>query len=230
MEYFEIVDKRVYLKHRNLKYTKYEDLNINSLDILEASSNFLSPIAQYFIAPFIFYEIENELTINIALHDIDLHGDAMKQIICHFESLQIVTSKKIPIEARLNNLKAASKEAFLSLMNQKKINPFVLDFYHYYGRYVASGDFKEVKLNRTCVEPLSKDSVEPHQIKEFEEIWDFLKLMSHDKTYVSLSPKWLFSDNLINSICVQFFSFTCKEIYLSVDNPSSRVLGVYLYL
>ncbi|GFZ95598.1 hypothetical protein GCM10008018_47430 [Paenibacillus marchantiophytorum] len=112
---------------------------------------------------------------------------------------------------------------FNLLLNQKKLNPLVLDLYHFRGVSISSGNIRHVKLSRKFEAPIYGDLVTPNHIQEFGEIWNHIKGMYSDKKYVQLYPNWFFSNQLLNSNVMKYFSKACNEAYLCVDNTTLRV-------
>ncbi|MDQ0887836.1 hypothetical protein QFZ81_002924 [Paenibacillus sp. V4I9] len=225
MNHFDVIDKSLFLSLTRTKHSRLEDVNFESFSG-DITKNELSPFAEFYIAPFIF--LTPNMCINIPLTGIDLNNDTLRQLLCHFQNITVLTSKGIPVEIRFTNLEPKSKEMFTLLMSQKKINPFILDLYRFYGEHDASGDYKYVKFNNKSVNLTCEGLINSIYIKAFDDIWRNIKQIYSDKNYVHLYPNWQFSDQLTNSISFNYFSTACKEVYLCVDNITSRVLELTL--
>ncbi|MBP1963506.1 hypothetical protein [Paenibacillus aceris] len=225
MSHFEDMDKSYVKNLTRTEYSRLENINFQAIPPLDIANNELSPIAEYYIAPFIF--LVPEMCLIIPLTHINLNDDALRQLLCHFQSIHVVTSKGNPVELRLENLNPKSKEKFTLLMSENKINPFVLDLYQFHGVHTASGDFKYVRFNQS-INPTYEDSIHSIHIQEFDEIWSHIRQIYSEKKYVYLCPNWLFSDQLSNSIALNYFSTACKEVYLSIDNTTSHINGIIL--
>jgi hypothetical protein len=117
---------------------------------------------------------------------------------------------------------------FSIFLSKKKINPFVLDLYQYYGEHDSSGDFRYVKFVNESIKQVYEDLINPNHIKDFNEIWSSIKIMHSDTNYVYLNPNWLFSEQLKDSIALNFFSMACEEVYLCIDNTTSRIISLLL--
>ncbi|NOV00842.1 hypothetical protein [Paenibacillus planticolens] len=227
MNHFEDMDKNYIKNLTRTEHTWLEDIHFQAIPPVDSASNEISPIAEYYIAPFIFRV--PEICIIIPLTHINLNDDALRQLFCHFQNIHVVTSKGTPVELRLENLKPRSKELFTLLLSEKKINPFVLDLYQFHGEHTSSGDYKYVRFNNESVNPSYEDAINPIHIQEFDEICNHIKLIYSDKKYVHHYPNWLFSDQLTNSIALSYFSTACKEVYLCVDNVTSRIIELTLF-
>ncbi|OPH59246.1 hypothetical protein BC351_20220 [Paenibacillus ferrarius] len=222
MIYFEDIDTSLLKQKTKTEYFQYVDTNFTSVPPTSEIEDKFSPLSEYYIAPYIFKT--TEICIIITLTDyINLNEEKIRRLLGHFLNVRIVTSKSIPIELRLQNLKNESKEMFDLLISQKKINPFIMDLYHFHGVSTSSGNIRHVKLNSKFEAPIYGDLVTPNHIQEFDEIWNHIKGMYSDKKYVQLYPNWLFSNQLLNSNVMKYFSKACNEVYLCVDNTTLRV-------
>ncbi|MEC0228789.1 hypothetical protein [Paenibacillus alba] len=224
MSYFEDIDKNFIKDLTRTKYSRLEEVNFQT--ILNIFGNEITPFTEFYIAPFIFRT--PSMCINIPLACIDLNNNALRELLCHFQKITVLTSKEIPFELRLENLEPKSKEIFSILLSEKKINPFVLDLYQFYGEHDSSGDFRYVKFVKESSKQAYEDLINSNHIKDFNQIWSSIKQIYSDTNYVYLNPNWLFSEHLKDSIALNYFSMACKEVYLCVDNTTSRIINLLL--
>lgn len=223
MSYFEEMAEG--FRPESLHYTRLKDIDFQTISPVPAPSEF-SPLAEYYMAPFLF--VSPRMCINLPLIHVDLHHDQIKPLLGHFDLVRVLSSRGMPVELRLENLKPDSKEKFVTSMRQKKINPFILDLYQFDGEHESSGNFSYFKLRNERFEPKYTHVINPTHIKDFNEIWAFNKRMYADKKYILLCPNWPFSDQLIECMAMKYFAMACKEVFLSVDTLQSRVNGIYL--
>jgi hypothetical protein len=104
MSYFEDIDTNFIKNLTRTKYSRLEEVNFQTISNIPG--NEITPFAALYIAPFIFRT--QSICINIPLAYIDLNNDALRELLCHFQKITVLSSKEIPFELRLENLEPKS--------------------------------------------------------------------------------------------------------------------------
>ncbi|UKS26532.1 hypothetical protein LOZ80_34285 [Paenibacillus sp. HWE-109] len=94
MIYFEDMDSSLLKQKTKTEYFQYVDTHFSAVPPTNEIEDKLSPLPEYYIAPYIFKT--TEICIIITLTDyINLNEEKIRKLLCHFLNVRIVTSKSI---------------------------------------------------------------------------------------------------------------------------------------
>ncbi|MDH5160314.1 hypothetical protein [Heyndrickxia oleronia] len=209
---------------------KHYDLNIETLDNigrrtprmssekLEAKETNDQPssLAQYIMAPFIL--VDSNGINDIPVFDKISQEVVLEEIAPHFSEL-----KKITIDdqlfIRVQNVKESSKNSFLNLVKNNRLNKIVNDIYSNRNsswppdRFIA----KEYKVNLEIIEK----SFEPDILV----LWDFFKRsFIKENGFMSILPSgWTFDESFKDRIAVRAFASVCNSMEIVVNEDNNTI-------
>ncbi len=189
--------------------------------IIEASSDLeLTPLAQYFLAPFIL--IESNGVLDVPVKTKLIYDKVLEEVATHFKKVIKITEDK-QVTLSMQDIRESSKAYFLDLYNNNSLNAIVTDVY----RKSSSGwggifPTKDYKVNLGGVEKLVDHDIET--------LWSFFKeTFVLDTGYFVLMPsEWVFDESFKERIAVRAFAGVCNSMRITVNTDSNTISSILI--
>lgn len=223
LDLFEEVNSEEYIQNSEVEFNEnveppkiiFEEIIIKAPSELQ-----LSPLAQYFLAPFIL--IESNGMLDIPVRTKFIYNKVVNEIAVHFNKVSKVTDDN-QVTLSMQDVRGSSKTYFLDLYNSNSLNAIVTDLY----RKSSSGwggifPIKEYKVNLRGVKKLVD-----HDILT---LWSFFKETSVLGTghFVLMPSEWAFDESFKDRIAVRAFAGVCNSMTITVNTESNTILAILL--
>ncbi|WOV83068.1 hypothetical protein PGH26_08970 [Sporosarcina jeotgali] len=223
MNLFEEIQSNDNIETLDLEFnenSKPPKIVIEKLIVKKPCEQHLSPLAQYFLAPFVL--IESNGVLDIPIMDRIIHDQVMEEIAPHFNGISKITADG-QVMLSMQNVIESSTTQFINLLNNELLNPIVADVY---GTSTAEwgGDFtiKEYKVNLDAVQKLVEYDV--------HSLWTFFKasFISASGYFVVMPSEWEFDESFRERTAVQAFASVCNSMTITVNTETNTISSVLM--
>ncbi|WP_217561036.1 hypothetical protein [Paenibacillus sp. GbtcB18] len=185
-------------------------------------------ILQWIICPF--FKKKEGLCYQIPIHTPDIQTYVLNHVAGHFNTVQGIYENQKLTMIRLSELKLATQNYFQDKKeNMKLISPIVSDFY----MRKDLGSQTKGAIDCENVEIMIREFRNLCKV-EFDEmddsLWKFFKEthLDFDGNIVLVPQNWLFSDELLTSTTLAYFSRFAHRIILTINKTNNHVRAVEL--
>lgn len=189
--------------------------------VIDASSELIfSPLAQYFLAPFIL--IESNGILDIPFRSKFTYDKVLKEVATHFNKVIKITEDN-QVTLSMQDVRESSKAYFLDLYNNNSLNAIVTDLFK--NSSTGWGEIfpaKEYKVNLEGVEKLVD-----HDIVT---LWSFFKetFIINNGYFVLMPSGWAFDESFKDRIAVRTFAGMCNSMTITVNTESNTISSVFI--
>ncbi|MGG6312999.1 hypothetical protein [Paenibacillus macerans] len=184
-----------------------------------------SVLSQFFVFPSV---MNNNLVTSIPISNKKAYEKCMKDIAPYFVDVKgyFGLNEALPFEIQFCEPLNEIKELFKTLFSKKQLHPIVQDLYG----IQAERPFGLINKNIQLKVLKEKENNINFQ-DDFDEVFEFLEsTFFTNRISLSLVPTyWYYSKELKHSVTIKYFNTKCKEVYLIVDDPTGRVIGMDIY-
>ncbi len=223
LDLFEEIRAKDYIQNPNLKFIKRVEppkIVYEKLIVEEPYELQLSPLAQYFLAPFILIDSNGILDIPV-MHNF-IHDKVIREIAPHFNEISKVTSDN-QVKLRLQNIRESSKTHFLNVFNNHRLNAIVNDIYGK-GNTGWGGNFtiREYKVNLEAIIKSVEHDILP--------LWDFFKdsFVLNTGYFVLIPSEWVFDESFKDRIAVRAFASVCNSMTITVNTENNTISSILI--
>ncbi|MBG9775883.1 hypothetical protein O0555_04680 [Brevibacillus laterosporus] len=219
--------KKISKEEYNFLSTVYVTLNDNNFKIKKVlpygNRDKMSLLAQFFLLPLVIND--NNMVLQIPAHKINLYNKVMEEVGIHFEKVRFFCANDETSNLILQDLNQSSKEHVKALYHSQLLHPILNDLY---GR----GEEKEnivLNVSDLIYMRVNLEKIKEVEMESFDEVWDFVYESFYPYKSICLEPcNWQFTDRLMDSISIKYFSKKVKDIILMVDSNSLKVMYIQL--
>jgi hypothetical protein len=185
----------------------------------------ISPLVQFILLP---AALDKNMVTTIPTSDFDLYEECMDKISPFFSSVKgiVTNATPYPNKIQFRHILESPKEKIIKMISENTLHPIVSDLY---GDLTTSRP--EGVINVTKSYKLVPEKIGMYDDLGFEEAWEFL-MRTYIKNYHVLSivpTNWYLTDELKNSAALKFFNSVSDDVYLFVDHPTKRVIGIDIF-
>ncbi|WP_149094173.1 hypothetical protein [Paenibacillus terrae] len=183
------------------------------VDVQKFKGETLTPLMQFYIAPFITYD--PNFVCDIPVSKPEIFKIALNEIAPHFEKVRVVRRGE-ETSLVVRNLKEESKLIFDELLKEGALNELVSDLYGSKHDDSQDDNFTEYKVN------LAEISTMKHN--DSDSIIDFLKESTQD---ILLSPhNWLFENDFKEHIATRILANVCNSMKVTVNSQKNKIVWI----
>ncbi|QOK30022.1 hypothetical protein IIE26_27020 (plasmid) [Cytobacillus oceanisediminis] len=175
----------------------------------------LTVLAEFFLMPAF---IDNNTRTILDIEREHLFNLIFNKVSIHFKDVKIDET-----EIKMMNLKAETEQLLMDKIEDKLINPIISNLY-------GTSSRPRLKNIRGESYIVRRESLHPYENDSFNDAW---RLISNivQAPIIPITPfNWYLSDNLKSNAALRFFTYSCKQTILIVDEESKFVTGLDLVI
>ncbi|WP_438498335.1 hypothetical protein [Paenibacillus sp. IHBB 3054] len=203
-----------------------DDRDVKKITNSDAIPMHLSVLADFFVFPAIM--TENMIT-SIPLFDKSMYEKCMRDIAPFFSDVlgYFGYNEEMPHMIQFSRPLEGARELYKTKFRNNELHPIVQDLYG------SQENRPNGKINKNVQLKVAQGIINNNYVKEdFDEVFDFLKstFFKHRNRFPIIPTNWFYTDALKDSVAINYFNSRSKGVYLIVDDPSGRVIGMDIYL
>lgn len=185
-----------------------------------------SALADFFVFPAIV--TENMIT-SIPIFDKSMYEKCMSDIALFFSNVVgfFGLNEEMPLMIQLSSPLEEAREFYKTKSRNNELHPIVQELYG------SQENRPNGRINRNVQLKVLNESIKNNYVSEdFDEVFDFLKntFFKQGNCFPIIPTYWFYTDELKDSVAIKYFNSKCKVVYLIVDDPTGRTIGMDIYL
>ncbi|MDR0270331.1 hypothetical protein [Paenibacillus sp.] len=199
---------------------RYQEIEVEDGELSD-----FSIVALFFITPIALSH--SDIITMMPITSEEVYDKCLREIAPCFEDVKgvFVPGKDQPIELNFKHLKDHVKNNVIRLFNNNSLHPFISDLYG------AAVNRPDGIINKTVNFKIKSQEIAPIRDNSLDDLWFFLSsTFLKDANKITLIPtNWFYSEDLKYSFSLRYFISKRDNIFLEVDDPSGRVIGLLIY-